>query len=30
MPFLRSWDNLLYDACIIFWKSVDDLEIAYK
>ena len=27
MPFLSSLDNLLKDACIIFWKSIDNFEI---
>ena len=30
MPFLSSLDNLLYDAYIIFHKSVDNFEIAHK
>ena len=25
-----SWDNLLYDAYVIFQKDVDDFEIAHK
>ena len=28
MPFLSSFDNLLYDACIIFQKSADNFKIA--
>ena len=30
MPFLNSLDNLLYDAYIIFLKSVDNFEIEHK
>ena len=30
MSVLSSLNNLLYDACIIFRKSVDNFEIAHK
>ena len=30
MQFLSSLDNLLYDAYIIFQKSVDNFEIEHK
>ena len=30
MPFLSPLDNLIWDACIIFRKGVDNFEIAHK
>ena len=30
MPFLSFQDNMLWDACITFQNSVDNLEVAHK